>query len=66
MHTTVSTSTAPRGRAPAHTSSDERPQYMYAGEGRFLPANDAAHLESARWNAFADRVNTRTARSNAL
>lgn len=31
-----------------------------------VPANDAAHLECARWNAFADRVNARTARGNAL
>lgn len=62
---TTNTATTDR-RAPVPVQSADQPQYTYAGGGRFLPANDAAHLECARWNAFADRVNARTARSNAL
>ncbi len=37
------------------------PEYAYAGEGRFLPANQAAHEECRRWNAYADTINARTA-----
>jgi len=38
----------------------ERPTYRYAGEGRFLPNNQAAIEECAAWNTFADRWNART------
>ncbi len=40
----------------------DQPQYRYAGDGRFLPANEAARQECAAWNAWAAQVNARTAR----
>jgi len=57
---TATTSTHLRELIPQGATSD-CPAYRYAGEGRFLPANDAAHEECARWNDFADRWNARTA-----
>jgi len=41
----------------------EQPQYRHVGNQRFVPANDAARLEVARWNAYADAWNAKTARS---
>ena len=41
--------------------AEEQPAYHYAGDGRFLPANAAAHEECRRFNAWADTVNARTA-----
>ncbi len=35
------------------------PQYSYAGEGRFLPANAAAIEECRRFNAWVEEVNAR-------
>ncbi len=50
--------------APLAVSTDtDRPAYRYAGEGRFLPHNQAALDECAAWNTFADRWNARTTRS---
>ncbi len=40
------------------------PAYRYAGDGRFLPANEAARQECAAWNAWAAQVNARTARGS--
>jgi hypothetical protein len=40
----------------------DRPQYRYASDGRFLPANAAARAECERWNAWASEVNGRAAR----
>jgi len=61
---TATTTTTP---APASCDAgvnlvDERPVYRYAGEGRFLPANDAAREECRRWNDYASIWNERTAR----
>ncbi len=39
----------------------ERAAYVYVGNGMFRPANDAAHEECRRWNAYADAWNARTA-----
>jgi len=61
--TTATTTTAPSScdaRAAAALFS-ERPSYRYAGEGRFVPANEAAHEECRLWNAYADTMNARTA-----
>jgi len=51
------------GRAgPTHASAEaEHPAYRYAGDGRFLPANAAAHAECAAWNAWAATINARAA-----
>ncbi len=40
----------------------DEPQYHYAGAGRCLPANAAAHAECAAWNRWATEVNDRAAR----
>jgi len=39
----------------------ERAAYIYVGNGKFEPANAAAHEECRRWNAYADAWNTYTA-----
>ncbi len=57
---TVATSTAASAMLAA-PFADNQPQYAYAGEGRWLPANQAAHDECARWNRYADTMNARTA-----
>ena len=41
--------------------ADEQPAYRYAGDGKFEPANAAAHEEVRCWNDFADLWNARTA-----
>jgi len=41
----------------------EQAECKYAGNGHFLPANQAAHDECRRWNDYAERWNQRTARS---
>jgi len=46
---------------PAALLVEERPAYRYAGNGKFLPANHAAHEECRRFNAWADAWNARTA-----
>lgn len=43
--------------APLDEHADETPCYRHMGNQRFMPANEAAHREVARWNAFADRIN---------
>jgi len=40
----------------------DEPQYRYAGAGRWLPANAAAHTECAAFNRWASEVNARAAR----
>jgi len=47
--------------APQRAGLDEQPAYRMAADGRFLPANAAAHEECRRWNAYADAWNTYTA-----
>ena len=47
-------------RGPAPTARRDQPQYRYAGDGRFLPVNDAARAECECWNRWADEVNART------
>ncbi len=58
---TATTTTAPAscdaGAAAAFFS--ERPEYRYAGDGRFLPANQAAIDECRRFNAWVEEVNAR-------
>ncbi len=46
---------------PAMSTRDGLPAYRYVGEGRFLPANAAAHEECRRFNAWVDDVNARAA-----
>ncbi len=48
---------------PPASLADDQPRYAYAGNGAFLPANDAALEECRRFNAWADEVNARTNRS---
>lgn len=63
------TSVSARRLSAAALSADvatplaEQPQYRHVGGQRFLPANDAAREECRRWNAWADEVMARTARS---
>ncbi len=45
---------------PAVPVADDQPTYRYAGDGRFLPDNQAAIEECVAWNTFADRWNART------
>jgi len=65
------TATAVTAAPPAHLLQGEgtaamliadEPQYHYAGAGRWLPANAAAHAECAAWNRWASEVNARAAR----
>ncbi len=46
---------------PPASLADDQPRYTYAGNGAFLPANDAAWREVECWNAYADAWNARTA-----
>ncbi len=62
MTTSTATTTHFVELIPQSATSD-RPAYRYAGEGRFVPANEAARDECAAWNAYADAWNARTARS---
>jgi hypothetical protein len=62
MNTSTATTSTAAGIVPAAPLAEDRPAYRYAGEGRFLPANDAAHEECRLWNAYADTMNARTAR----
>ncbi len=61
MTTSTATTKALHGDAglPAPRAVDA-PQYRYAGEGRFLPANQAAIEECRRWNQYADGWNAHT------
>jgi hypothetical protein len=34
----------------------DQPAYRYGGDGRFHPANHAAHEEVRQWNEYAERV----------
>ncbi len=45
---------------PLDEHADEAPRYRHIGNQRFVPANDPARLEVARWNAYADAWNART------
>ncbi len=65
MDTTTHTAPASCDAGAATALFSDRPQYAYAGEGRFLPANVAAIEECAAWNDFADRWNARTAARSA-
>jgi len=49
----------------ATTTVAERAAYIYVGNGKFEPANDAAWREVERWNAYADAWNARTATRSA-
>jgi len=68
MRTATATTTRPLGEiSPSgHLSVAERAEYVYMGNGTFLPANDAAWREVERWNAYADAWNARTASRSAL
>jgi len=51
-----------QGEGTAAMRVADEPQYRYAGAGRWLPANAAAHAECAAWNRWATEVNARAAR----
>lgn len=61
MNTTTTTTTAAANLAEICPESrpNEQPRYRHMGKQRFVPANDAARREVARWNAFADTWNAR-------
>jgi len=61
MNTSTATTSTHLAELIPQGATSDCPAYRYAGEGRFLPANDAARLECARWNAYADTMNARTA-----
>jgi len=48
---------------PAVPVADDQPTYRYAGDGRFLPDNQAAIEECRRFNAWVDEVNVRSSGS---
>ncbi len=48
---------------PPAALADDQPRYAYAGNGTFLPANDAAIEECRRFNAWVEEVNARASRS---
>ena len=50
---------------PAATFADGQPRYAYAGEGRFLPDNQAAIEECRCFNAWVEEVNARARRGSA-
>ncbi len=69
---TATTITAPppasvvmQGEGAAAMRVADEAQYRYAGAGRWLPANAAAHAECAAWNRWATAVNGRAARRRA-
>jgi len=51
---------------PLDEHADDAPRYRYIGNGRFQAANDAAREEIRRFNAWADEVMARPARSVPL
>ncbi len=63
MTNLTATTTAPASQdaGVAATLFSGSPEYAYAGDGRWLPSNQEARDECARWNAYADTINTRTA-----
>ena len=61
MNTSTATTTTAASLTLAAPLADDRPAYRYEGNGRFMPANQAAHEECAAWNAYADTMNARTA-----
>jgi len=52
LETIVSSGTAPVA---------ERAAYIYVGNGKFLPANAAAHEECDDWNRYAAMITSRSA-----
>lgn len=44
---------------PPASLADDQPRYAYAGEGRFLPDNQAAIEECRCFNAWVEEVNAR-------
>ncbi len=58
--TTITSAPLPPHEVGAAVALDERPQYRYAGDGRFLPANEPAREECWRWNEYAAVWNART------
>jgi len=57
LSTATTTAPASCDAGAAATLFSGQPEYRYAGEGRWFPANQQAHDECAAWNAFADRWN---------
>jgi len=68
MSPTTATTTRPlekyfsSGQLPAA----ERAAYAYVGDGKFEPANAAAHDECARWNEYATMMTARSAAARSL
>jgi len=62
MNTSTATTSTAASAMLAAPIADESPAYRYAGEGRFVPANHAARLECARFNAWVDEVNARASK----
>jgi len=61
MNTSTANTTTVASIALVAPLADKQPRYQHVGEGRFLPANAAAHEECRLWNAYADTINARTA-----
>jgi len=57
-----SASVVMQGEGTAAMLIADEPAYRYAGAGRWLPANAAAHAECAAFNRWASEVNARAAR----
>ncbi len=61
MNTSTATTSTAASVLLAAPRAEEQPAYRYAGDGRFLPANQSAIDECAAWNRWADTINARTA-----
>ncbi len=60
MNTSTATTSTAASIALAAPLADNQPRYQHVGDGRWLPANQAAREECAAWNRWADTVNART------
>jgi len=65
LSTATTTALASQDAGAAATLFSGQPEYRYAGEGRWLPANQEARDECARWNAYADMMTARSAKRSA-
>ncbi len=64
--TTTATALSHVEAGPAVLLVEEQPAYRYMGDGRFEPANAAAHAECAAWNTYAAMITARSAASRSL
>jgi len=66
MNTSTATTSTAAGTTLAAPLVEDRPAYRYEGDGRWLPANEAAHEECRLWNAYAAMITARSAAARSL